>query len=163
MCVNDLISYYGKKFSYSGRENSDMIKNAKISVNNYYSNIKDNVYYNVKMTKENLLKYNLGCAAGIDGVTAEHLKYAKSSRVIDALCSMLTVCVQFGVVADSFAQGLLIPLLKKPNVDPTLPQNYRPIVISTTFSKILEILILETCNEHDLDLLSLGELEWPLH
>ena len=161
--MKDLASYYGNKFSCSDRENTDLVKKAKISVNSYYNNIKDNVYYNVKVTKEKLLKYinklHLGCAAGIDGVTAEHLKFAKSSRVIEVLCSMLTVCVQYGVVANSFAQGLLIPLLKKPNVDPTLPQNYRPIVISTTFSKVLEILILETCNEHEFHDLQFGFVE----
>ena len=163
ICLKDLVSYYGNKFSYSDRENTDLVENATISVNNYYSNIKDSVYRNVRVTKEKLLKYisrlRLGCAAGIDGVTAEHLKFAKSSRIIEAVCSVLTVCVQFGIVADSFVQGLLIPLLKKPNIDPTLPQNYRPIVISTTFSKLLEILILEACNEHEFHDLQFGFVE----
>ena len=163
MPMRHLVSYYGNKFSSNDSENTDVVQNAKISVNNYYNNIKDNIYYNMKVTKEKLLKYidklRLGCAAGIDGVTAEHLKFAKSSRVIEALCSVLTVCVQFGVVADSFLQGLLIPLLKKPNIDPALPQNYRPIVISTTFSKLLEILILESCNEHEFHDLQFGFVE----
>ena len=61
---------------------------------------------------------------------------------------MLTLCIRFGIVPDSFVRGLLIPLLKKPNCDPSIPKNYRPIVISTTFSKLLEIIILEACSDH---------------
>ena len=160
ICMKDFVSHYGNKFSYNDTENTELINSAKISVNNCYNNIKDNVYYNAKVSKEKLLKYinklHLGCAAGIDGVAAEHVKFAKGSRVIEALCSALTVCVQFGVVADSFAQGLLIPLLKKPNVDPAIAGNYRPIVISTTFSKLLEVHILEACDEHEFHDLQFG-------
>ena len=83
--------------------------------------------------KNYLSKLRTGCAAGSDGICAEHLKLASETKVISAVCNILTLCIQFGIVADSFTQGLLIPLLKKTNIDPTNPKNYRPIVISTTF------------------------------
>ena len=59
-------------------------------------------------------------------------------------------------MADSIAKGLLIPLLKKPTSDPTVPKNYRPIVVSTTFSKLLEIHILSMCGEHEFHDLQFG-------
>ena len=112
------------------------------------------------MTEQTVLTYisrlRLGCAAGIDGVSAEHLKWSRNTRVIPVLCQMLTLCVRFGIVGDSFTKGLLIPLLKKPNIDPSIPKNYRPIVISTTFSKILEIHILAMCGEHEFHDLQFG-------
>jgi hypothetical protein len=101
-------------------------------------------------------KLRTGCAAGIDGITAEHIKWAKDTELITVICNMLTLCIRFGIVADSFTQGLLIPLLKKPNIDPTIPKHYRPIVISTTFSKILEIHILRECGEHEFHDLQFG-------
>ncbi len=61
---------------------------------------------------------------------------------------MLSLCLRFGVVPQSFAQGLLIQILKKPNVDPTRAANYRPITISATFAKLIETHILAECGEH---------------
>ena len=69
---------------------------------------------------------------------------------------MLTICVRFGIVPVSFAEGLLVPLLKKPNVDPSVPKNYRPIIISTTFSKLIELIILDACSSHQFEDLQFG-------
>ena len=38
---------------------------------------------------------------------------------------------------------LLIPILKKKNLDPSIPSNYRPITLSVSISKILENFILD--------------------
>ena len=65
------------------------------------------------------------------------IKWAKDTQLITVICSMLTLWIRFGIVADSFTQGLLIPLLKNETIDPTIPKHYRPIVVSTTLSKIL--------------------------
>ncbi len=62
---------------------------------------------------------------------------------------MLSLCVRFVVVPQSFAKGLFIPILKKPNADPTCAANYRPITISVTFAKLLEIHMLAECGEHE--------------
>ena len=53
-------------------------------------------------------------------------------------------------------KSLLIPLLKKPNIDPSVAKNYRPVVISTTFSKVLEIHMLDICGEHEFHDLQFG-------
>ena len=69
---------------------------------------------------------------------------------------MLTLCVQFGVVPDSFTNGLLIPIPKKAGCDTSIPKNWRPIVISTTLSKILEMYVLEESNTHEFNDLQFG-------
>ena len=38
------------------------------------------------------------------------------------------------VVPDSFTNGLLIPIPKKSGCDTSVPKNWWPIIISTTFS-----------------------------
>ena len=35
----------------------------------------------------------------------------------------------------------MIPVLKKPTLNPTIPTNYRPIIVSSVFSKLFELLI----------------------
>ena len=62
---------------------------------------------------------------------------------------MFTVCIQHWFVPEAFTKGLLIPILKKPNIDPTLPKHYRPITISVTISKLFEHHILDTYFDHD--------------
>ena len=45
-------------------------------------------------------------------------------------------------------KGLLIPILKKTNIDSTVPNSYRPITVSVMFSKLLEYHILDRCSSH---------------
>ena len=150
--INSLINHFKKKFDKSDTENKPFIANALTEVNEKYSIIENHVYKTFSLPEEKLIHYikelRVGCAAGIDGITAEHLKWSVGTKVIKILCDIITVCIRFGIVPDSFAKGLLIPLLKKPNCDTTLPKNYRPIIISTTFSKLLELLILKDCEGH---------------
>ena len=135
----------------------------EMEVDSKYAAVRNHIHMNFSMTIGMLHRYleklRMGCAAGIDGVSAEHIKYAKDPKMNGVICDMLTLCIRFGIVPDSFTKGLLIPLLKKPNIDPTLPQHYRPIVISTTFSKLLEVHILEQCGEHEFHDLQFGFVE----
>ncbi len=72
---------------------------------------------------------------------------------------MLSICITFGVVPDGFKRGLLFPIIKKSNIDPSAAKSYRPVTISTTFSKLLEIYILEECGEHTFHDLQFGFIE----
>ena len=85
----------------------------------------------------------------------EHLKYAAESSIVKHLSSMLTLCIKFGIVPKSFSSGLLVPLLKKPTLDPSVP-NYRPVTISCTFSKILESYTLDASAGHQFSDLQFG-------
>ena len=103
-----------------------------------------------------LKRLRTGCAAGVDCIQLKHITSANNASLTSTLCSMLTLCIRFGIVAESFTKGLLLPLLKKPNLDPSAPKNYRPIVISNTFSKLLEVHILDACDEHEFHDLQFG-------
>ena len=69
---------------------------------------------------------------------------------------MFTICIKYGIVPTSFSHGLLIPILKKTTLDPTIAKNYRPITISNTLSKILELYILADLGIMSLAIYSLG-------
>jgi len=51
---------------------------------------------------------------------------------------------------------LLVPLLKKPTLYPTLPQQYRPVTVSYTLSKLLELYILDVSGYHEFSDLQFG-------
>ena len=89
-----------------------------------------------------------GAAPGSDGITGEHLKTAMNSKLPLHLSNLLSTCVRFGVIPDHFCHGLLIPILKKRTLDPSIPKSYRPITVSAIVSKILEQYIIDKCDEY---------------
>ena len=84
----------------------------------------------------------------MDGVTAEHLTHCIGTDLINNLSVMFSLCIQCGVVPDSFRSGILVPIPKKSGCDTSEARNLRPIVISSTFSKILELYVLDKCKQH---------------
>jgi len=64
---------------------------------------------------------------------------------------VFTPVFEFGTVPDCFTYGILVPLLKKLTSESSVPKSYKLIVISTTFSKIWGIHILEKCGHYELD------------
>ena len=108
------------------------------------------------MVKRYIKKLHLGSSPGIDGIVSEHLKYAINSGIARHLSVMLSLCLRYGIVLISFTKGVLVPLLKKPTLDPSVPNNYRPVTISSTLSKLLEVYILEVCGHHDFNDLQFG-------
>ena len=53
------------------------------------------------------------------------------------------------VTPDILSMGIIIPVLKKPTLNPNKPANYRPITLSSTHIKLIEILMMpsdKSCN-----------------
>ena len=71
------------------------------------------------------------------------------SQIIDYLFYILNLCIQFGVVPNNFIRGVLIPIPKKAGCDTTQAKNWRPITVSSTFSKLLELYVIEECSGHE--------------
>ena len=94
-----------------------------------------------------IAKLNSGCSAELDGITAEHLKYANNSILLLHLGNLLSMCVTFGIVPNQFCDGLLIPI-RKTNIDPTQLRKYHPITVSSVLSKLLELHFLEKCDQY---------------
>ena len=108
------------------------------------------------MIKRYIKSLNTGCSPGLDGIMTEHLKYSIDSRIPAILSSVLTLCVQYHVVPTSFTRGMLVPLLKKSTLDPSVPSNYRPVTVSSTLSKLLELYILDISGQFEFSDLQFG-------
>ena len=76
--LDTLHNYYCNRFCSDTGDRSDEIRKAEASVTARYSVLKDKVENNYAMRESDLLQYveklRTGCAAGIDGITAEHIK-----------------------------------------------------------------------------------------
>ena len=103
----------------------------KHTVEQYYN---DNCYlvgtHEVNQDQVDMLIYNLrkNSSPGLDGITAEHFIYGKSSLLCSLLASLYTVILSRAYVPTLFTTGLIVPTLKKSTLNPKIAQNYQPIV-----------------------------------
>ena len=89
---------------------------------------------------------NRNASPGADGVTAEHLIYGSSPVLLQVIASLLTACLAEMRVPASFAISTVVPLIKKSGMDPDCADNYRPISLVSTVSKLLEMILLNEIN-----------------
>ena len=79
---------------------------------------------------------------GVDGITAEHINNGKCTILSQLLSSLYSFIISFTCIPSSFCNGIVVPILKKPTLNPNQTENYRPITISTTFSKLLGLMLI---------------------
>ena len=84
---------------------------------------------------------------GADDISSEHYKYALDTSLPLHLSSILTLCLRFGTIPETFLHGILIPIYKK-GKDPEAASSYKPVNLSVVMTKILELYILEVYQTH---------------
>ena len=77
-----------------------------------------------------------------DGLSSEHLRFA-CPVIADSLASLFTACLRHGYMPKGIRDCILIPVPK----DNSCSENYRPIALASTLSKVVEHIIL-TKYEH---------------
>ena len=153
-----MINYFEQKFSPPTVQ-SETIKESERRVKEKISRLRGSKH-DVTLNRCKIINYimqlKLNCAPANDGITAEHLRHGVGSPLIDVITSLLTICLKFGVVPSIFRTGVLVPILKKSGCDAAVPKNWRPVVISPTLSKLLEVYILDAVSGHEFDELQFG-------
>ena len=92
------------------------------------------------------LKLNVSC--GIDGVSPEHFKFGNSYLLRRHLLALYNTMFLKTIVPSLLNIGLIIPILKKPSLNPNEPSNFRPITISSTHCKLIELLMMPDDHAH---------------
>ena len=117
-----------------------------ISKRNNINNLSlDSDYKNVKVNNTEIfdaiksLDSNKSC--GLDGIYAEHLKYA-SKRLIYLLSLCFTGLLVHGILPDSLMSVILVPIVKNKCGNINSKDNYRPIALASIVSKLMEKIIL---------------------
>ena len=150
--INRLEDYFSTKFAKPQTE-SDYIKQSWDKVHNKLNLLKNENKSDICVSQAAIRKYinqlNNNIAPGLDGIKTEHIKYAMDSLLVMHLSILVSLCVIGGVVPKGFCQNVLTPILKKNNLDPEVPKNYRPIIVSSAISKILELYIMDQCQGHE--------------
>ena len=88
-----------------------------------------------------------GKSCGFDGIYAEHLKYCSTSfRLLLARC--LSSFLVHGYLPDTLMSVILVPIIKDKSGKINSKDNYRPIAIASTMSKLLEKLLLDRLSNY---------------
>ena len=88
-----------------------------------------------------------GKSCGLDGVYAEHLKYSSNVyKILIAKC--FSSFLSHGYLPDSFMSVVLVPIIKDKSGKINSKDNYRPIAIASTLSKLLEKILLERLSNY---------------
>lgn len=161
--VDKLYAFYRSKLDPEELQTNDTILNMEEAVNRKKAELEDVHFERITVSearvKRLIQRLRKGCASGVDGITAEHICYAANTALPLFLSVLLTVCFRFGCFPDTFRVGRLIPVLKKPHLDPSAPKNYRPITVSVVLSKILELYVLEECSDFTMHPCQFGFVE----
>ncbi|ELU16585.1 hypothetical protein CAPTEDRAFT_97653 [Capitella teleta] len=88
-----------------------------------------------------ILIFSCHKSCGVDGIYAEHLKYASQRHLL-----LLSMCISsfflHGFLPDSMISVVLIPIVKNKVGDINSKDNYRPIALASVLSKVVEMVLL---------------------
>ena len=125
-----LMDFFSHRFGYDEIQ-SDIVADAKVITDSIFQKYEHYHNDSIEISHDDVITYikrlKCGRCGGSDGILPEHLKYGLSTGIVPILSSILTACVQYSVVPTSFQTGILIPILKKSTLDPTIAKNYHSL------------------------------------
>ena len=146
LTANELANYYKSVMSDDGTLTSEQQKISeyvkKCASENSVSG--SDIMIDPERMMKLLKTLKLGTAPGIDGTTADHLTQALSPVLCSVLANFYSIILSSATVPSVFTSGIIVPILKKPSCDPNITSNFRPITLSSVFSKLAELMILPT-------------------
>ena len=157
-----MVNYYTDKFA-PPTVTSDIITASQEYISEKQ---KQRSVYNTRISCSAAMRYiralKLDCSPAGDGIESQHLRYGIETQIPIHISNMLSLCIQYSVEPGSFTTSLLIPIPKNSGCDTSVSKNWRPIIISTTLSKLMEMYILEESSGlnlviHNLDLCQVKE------
>ena len=87
-------------------------------------------------------KMKLGIVSGLDGLTAEHIRYGGHTITV-WLTEIFNAIIEFEMIPSVLKMGVTISIYKGGGKYPLDVQSYRGIFLNSVISKILERLILD--------------------
>ena len=144
-CGPDEIISLWKKHFY---EIFNCLKSKQLDSESYDSDQSiNNITVNASMVADAIKQLSLNKSCGLDGITAEHLKYA-SGKLPYLLSLCITSFFTHGFLPESMLSVLIVPVIKDKAGNINSKDNYRPIALASIISKIVETIMLERMETH---------------
>ena len=114
--LDTLEEYFRDKFYVKEDQNSELVTKYEQTVGEKYEQLQHREYQ-VDISEHKIKKYILqlksGKAVGADDISSEHYKYALDTNLPLHLSSILTLCLPYGTIPETFLHGILIHIYKK--------------------------------------------------
>jgi len=128
--------------STTGDENSASAESARPQdyinpTNTDFDHLNDN--FTLTELKQAIDSLKNNSSPGKDDIPYEFLKHTPN-KVKKILLIFYNTIWETGIAPKEFSHSIALPILKK-DKDPTLPNSYRPICLTPTISKLMEILV----------------------
>jgi hypothetical protein len=116
---------------------------------NYYGNfIQENQTFDVELISSLIENMKKGKAAGLDGLTSEHLKFSHPILVV-VLCKLFNLLVSHSHIPESFGLSYTVPIPKCDGRKRSLTvDDFRGISISPVLSKLFEQCVLDRYSDY---------------
>ena len=132
--------HFSSILNSSGASTEQSYINEKLNLMDSYNNL-SLFLSSSDMISPLLYKLKCGCAAGADGITAEHFHYCDNSISL-SLSILFNMCLIHGFLPKPCLETIIVPIIKNPNNNIQDVSNYRPIAVATVISKLFELFIL---------------------
>jgi len=146
--LNTLHQHFANKFQTPEFDLSEQGRKMKQENDSHYSEfvttVNKDFIFTTAMVRKYAKRLNTSASCGFNKIDGYHITYGCEAGLDVYISYILTLTLRYAVVPDSFGCGLLIPILKKTGLDPSVASNYRPITISVVLSKLLELYINDT-------------------
>ena len=149
--VEHFASHFSKACTNSSFSGANRLKTKYQQIRPSYRGkpINDAHLFDAALTDDVIRKMKAGKAAGIDGITAEHLKYSHALLPV-ILSKLFNLMMLVGHVPGSFGESYTVPIIKTSSniYSKSITVNdFRGVSISPVISKVLEHCILDRYDE----------------
>ena len=106
--LDTLEEYFRDKFDVKEEQNSELVAKYEQTVGAKHEQLQHREYQvgiSEHKIKQYILQLKSGKAVGADGISYEHYKYAMDTSVPLHLSSILTLCLRYGIIPDTFYMG----------------------------------------------------------
>ena len=101
----------------------------------------ETVYVSPCEIKKLVSSLKRGVSPGNDNICVEHLIHGASENFCAILADIYTSVLTTALIPEAMCVGIIVPILKKSTLDTNCTGNYRPITLSSSYSRLLERLI----------------------
>ena len=150
--VDKFVNYFSNIMQDDGGNTCNAVSTAVTEEYNRVCKLNCDIDISPSTISEYIGKLKKNSSPGIDGITAEYFIHGHSDVLCNHLSKFYNYILKFNCIPRVFSTGVLVPILKKPSLDPTIVSNYMPITLSSILSKLFEAIVSPTdvslsCNQ----------------
>ncbi len=133
--ADELATNFSHNFINS-MDNAEVV-NEFVSLFENHCKTDESISFTVESIESALSQLKQSNALDVDRLGKKHIVEAHPSLLL-ALKYLFNACLSHGCIPDGLSKGLVIPLLKKHNLDINVAESYRPITIAPIVGKLFE-------------------------